>query len=841
MEIMESTKNSKKSVELAYSPVLTDELKYLYASNVNVSNFVSVKLSGKANFRVWEAQMVCLMKSQKMLGIADSNFDGPGANSAMPRFIKEQYDSLLKGWIFGSITEELLTTVVDLDSASAVWRKLKLSYDGFLQASASRNPFRQTGPEDSDSEITITLDGGEGTSPLLVEFTLIEGSRTTQARGRDTPHHIKLLKAAAAGRWWEAESILQRDRWAARVATTYDGNTMLHVAVANGHNDFVKELLDFIDDGKEIEKQNSDGRTALHIAAIFGNTYAVKLLVNKRKELLGLADHNALVPLLSAYYNMKLDTFAYLLKVIGIKQQTFSVGFYPDPGIQTGASFLITLIFKKQYDLASAWVDKCPELVTKDDQVLMAMAKTFPPELGMGEALIYPSLNNAYQKLVKRCSLLFHSYEFLYAMAKDILWAKRKSKNIYYRRLLPEIIVIVLVPAAMFYPIYQLIRLLILVFLSSFSVLYFIVWKVLATIVAPIKHIDKKNKDYVKAKKVLSHVCDHIDKESSFSGSDHPCYSRPILEAVCQGAHEVVNEILSRLPKAIRNKNTDGYNMFQLAVLNRSERAYNLICHSVERVDLSVTDSSKNNILHLAGRVAPSFVLSRATGAALQLQRELQWFKEVEKFMLPTEIIDKNVDMETPDMVFTREHKHLVTEGEKWIKTTAESCSITAALITTIVFAAAITVPGGSNQETGIPLFRKELAFTIFAISDAISLFASATALLVFLSILTARFSEQDFLVSLPRRLMIGLCVLFLSTSAMMVAFSAILFLVFCDQRAWMMGPIGGLACVPIAVVVTLQFPLVVDLYRSTYHPFLLADCSEPSISMVSYFGKKRI
>ncbi|XP_024963342.1 ankyrin repeat-containing protein NPR4-like [Cynara cardunculus var. scolymus] len=153
------------------------------------------------------------------------------------------------------------------------------------------------------------------------------------------------------------------------------------------------------------------------------------------------------------------------------------------------------------------------------------------------------------------------------------------------------------------------------------------------------------------------------------------------------------------------------------------------------------------------------------------------------------------------------------------MKSTAESCSITAALITTIVFAAAITVPGGSNQETGIPMFKGTIPFTIFAVSDAISLFASTTALLVFLSILTARFSEQDFLVSLPRRLIIGLCTLFLSTTMMMIAFSATLFLVFVDQRNWMLAPIGGLTCLPIAVFVTLQFPLVVDLFRSTYFP----------------------
>ncbi|KAL8239393.1 hypothetical protein R6Q59_015960 [Mikania micrantha] len=83
-------------------------------------------------------------------------------------------------------------------------------------------------------------------------------------------------------------------------------------------------------------------------------------------------------------------------------------------------------------------------------------------------------------------------------------------------------------------------------------------------------------------------------------------------------------------------------------------------------------------------------------------------------------------------MVFTKQHKDLVIDGEKWMKETAQSYTITAALITTIVFAAAITVPGGNKQEIGIPVFAKKTAFTIFAASDTISLFTSVTSLLMF-------------------------------------------------------------------------------------------------------------
>ncbi|MFS7917533.1 putative PGG domain-containing protein [Helianthus anomalus] len=302
-------------------------------------------------------------------------------------------------------------------------------------------------------------------------------------------------------------------------------------------------------------------------------------------------------------------------------------------------------------------------------------------------------------------------------------------------------------------------------------------------------------------------------------GTSIPWKTEALFEAVRRDIYEVVDEILFTSPDAINCKDGEGYNIIQLSVLNRAEKVYNLIYHIIERTKSHMIDSSSNNLGHLVGRLAPSFVLGRTTGAALQLQRELLWFKEVEKLVLPLQLTEKNIYNETPAMVFTTEHQDLLKEGEMWMKTTAESCSITAALIVTIVFAAAITVPGGSNQESGIPLFKKEITFTIFAVANAFSLFTATTALLLFLSILTTRFSEKDFLVSLPRRLIFGLFTLFLSTIAMIAAFCAILFLIFCDQRPWMLAPICAFACLPISVIVTVKLLLLVDLIQSTYSP----------------------
>ncbi|EEF46284.1 hypothetical protein RCOM_0712090 [Ricinus communis] len=67
------------------------------------------------------------------------------------------------------------------------------------------------------------------------------------------------------------------------------------------------------------------------------------------------------------------------------------------------------------------------------------------------------------------------------------------------------------------------------------------------------------------------------------------------------------------------------------------------------------------------------------------------------------------------------EHKELVKEGEKWMKDKASSCTVAAALIATVVFAAAITAPGGNKNEDGYPNFSKQKAFVLLLIPVAFS------------------------------------------------------------------------------------------------------------------------
>ncbi|KAM1273317.1 hypothetical protein ACFX2H_023231 [Malus domestica] len=138
-------------------------------------------------------------------------------------------------------------------------------------------------------------------------------------------------------------------------------------------------------------------------------------------------------------------------------------------------------------------------------------------------------------------------------------------------------------------------------------------------------------------------------------------------------------------------------------------------------------------------------MLDRIPGAALQMQRERQWYKEVESIVVQlSEASLKNDDGMTPPKLFTETHKKLHEEGQKWMKETASSYTVVSALIITIMFAAAFTILDGNNQETGFLIFSNEKLFMVFIISNAVLLFSSATSALMFLGILTSHYAEDD-------------------------------------------------------------------------------------------------
>ncbi|KAL5773578.1 hypothetical protein ACOSQ2_013502 [Xanthoceras sorbifolium] len=294
---------------------------------------------------------------------------------------------------------------------------------------------------------------------------------------------------------------------------------------------------------------------------------------------------------------------------------------------------------------------------------------------------------------------------------------------------------------------------------------------------------------------------------------------RLIFVAAEQGNDELLSKLIHGYPDLIFKVNDDGYTIFHVAVLNRHERIFNLIYEtgSIKDVIVAMEDEQQNNILHLAAKLPPSNRLKILSGAALQLQRELLWFKEVSKVVKPIYAERKNKEDKTPKALFTEDHMDLMVQGEEWMKKTAESCMIVATLIATVVFAAAFTVPGGVKEDTGSPNFLKRASFIIFSIADPVSLVSSSCSIITFLSILTSRYAVEDFLWLLPTKLVLGISTLCVSIAAMMVVFCVTLFILFNEGMRELAVLATALASIPVFLFLWQQYRLIFDVVRSTY------------------------
>ncbi|XP_031287177.1 ankyrin repeat-containing protein ITN1-like [Pistacia vera] len=353
---------------------------------------------------------------------------------------------------------------------------------------------------------------------------------------------------------------------------------------------------------------------------------------------------------------------------------------------------------------------------------------------------------------------------------------------------------------------------------GHYSALRQTIWHVLMLLVPDIKNIRDIKLTHMQTLdivRILCHGNDVMWNSTEALETFWPAFPEAAKLRIC----ETVNEILNAYFYAYTFRYTDNnYDLLHMAILHRQEKIFKFL---KERNVSEPTWKAANkggktdNLLHLAGKWAAS---SQVSSAALQMQRELQWFEAVKSYVHPSLQEQQNMDDKTPRKVFIEGHKELVKQGEKWMKGTATSCSVVAALIITGVFTTVFTVPGGNNND-GILNFLHDIAFIVFVISDALALFSSTASVLMFLAILTSRYSEDDFLISLPRKLIIGLITLFFSITSMMVAFGATVYTFLSHSWNWTVIPISLFGCLPVTLFVILQFPLLVEIFLSTYRP----------------------
>ncbi|KAA8538294.1 hypothetical protein F0562_027883 [Nyssa sinensis] len=94
------------------------------------------------------------------------------------------------------------------------------------------------------------------------------------------------------------------------------------------------------------------------------------------------------------------------------------------------------------------------------------------------------------------------------------------------------------------------------------------------------------------------------------------------------GNLEFVVEMVESNP-ALLHVNTTAGGIFHVAVANRQEKIWNLIYgFGAEGGEFArFVDPDLNTLLHVAGMLAPAKRFSNISGAAMQMQREMQWYK----------------------------------------------------------------------------------------------------------------------------------------------------------------------------------------------------------------------
>ncbi|KAJ0017467.1 hypothetical protein Pint_12310 [Pistacia integerrima] len=204
----------------------------------------------------------------------------------------------------------------------------------------------------------------------------------------------------------------------------------------------------------------------------------------------------------------------------------------------------------------------------------------------------------------------------------------------------------------------------------------------------------------------------------------------------------------------------NNYTILHVAVRYRPRSIFNAMYHIGPFKDLLVRNIDKegNNILQLAAKLPPVDTPDiESPVVTCLLEREIWWF----------------------------EYKELREKADKWTKKTANACIMVLAIIATVVFATLFTVPGGTKENIGTPNFLRRASFIVFAISDTIALLLSSYSITMFLSVISSRCEEADFFWRIGGDFARGMFSVLYSVEAMMVAFSATMFIVFKDEWLW--------------------------------------------------------
>ncbi|XP_010272320.2 PREDICTED: uncharacterized protein LOC104608122 [Nelumbo nucifera] len=586
---------------------------------------------------------------------------------------------------------------------------------------------------------------------------------------------LPFFNAIATGEWSKVEEFVNKNRGTLTARITVNGETPLHIAAKFGKESIVKELLLRMDE-ESVKKRALNEATALHFAVIQEQLQIAKVLVNKVEALVLMKFENMTAVALAAKCRHK-DLVAYLCPITLKEEDKFKGLAKPKDYEcvsaeidQNRATLLTSLINVNFFDEALDIFNRFPNLVLTEDI--------------HGKTAVHSLARNT--SAFRRSSWFFQRR--IYSCLNLKFFCNGRGRNQDEENLN----------------------------------------QACEEMEAPttcLKKINPEDLQYPNALRLLDKICVEISVIDINDAQSKALMTSTIFSAIRIGNVVFVTEMLRYCPQFAYLFDDNDLGIIHQAIIHRRKKIFNLI----DSMDLPrqkmvrYRSSEKENILHITAKRAPIDRLNQKHSPAKELQNELRWFKLIGNTVPPTLQDSVNNKGQTPAMLFMEEHKELWNDAKQWLKDTANSGMVVAALVASVMLSTALSLPslsGTGKADTGeIHIkFTNHNHFYNVVIATMISLFFASASLLSFLSVYISHQTGDDFLHHLPRMLSMGLLFLYISVSAMIATFITTIFMVFRNGIVKVMLPPALLAIIPVLAFAALsQFPVFKDMLFSSY------------------------
>ena len=144
-----------------------------------------------------------------------------------------------------------------------------------------------------------------------------------------------------------------------------------------------------------------------------------------------------------------------------------------------------------------------------------------------------------------------------------------------------------------------------------------------------VENLKKRKLDHVRSSELLSRMCKVIESTSDYKLLENARVQDAITAAVYNNNAEFIKCIAKANPELLWTPRI-AFDVFMAAIEHRQAEVFSLIYGLRNRNEIALCfDGSGNNMLHKAASVVPQSILNQIPGAALQMQRQLQWYKVI--------------------------------------------------------------------------------------------------------------------------------------------------------------------------------------------------------------------